>query len=639
MALKLVRQLYSLDTLDTRFVVPATAPPKEALEEAKLDPAGPVPVQTGKDKSRSLGNNVQPPLWNTPEYYIYYVSIALSVFFMFNLVLDVSKESHPNYPKFEHLLSDGWIPGRKVDNTDAQYGGFRQNIPYLLIVVLLHPILRKGYDKFWRADTYTQVRPSTGNGGLTMGLTPSAAADVRMNQRVSFDLGFSVIFLAALHGFSALKILAILYSNYCIGTKLSRPYVPAATWIFNVGTLFTNEFAQGYSYATIFGTFLPSPVSEKGAEPTFTLGHTLDNYGGLIPRWEVLFNFTVLRLISFNLDYYWSHTSRSSSSPLEKKQLDPSNLSERDRVCIPAQPSDYTFRNYFAYATYSPLYLAGPIITFNDYVSQCRYRPHSITSRRTALYLIRFIVVLLTMEIMIHYMYMVAIFHAKPEWSVYTPSQLSMLGFFNLKHIWLKLLIPWRFFRLWSLLDGIDPPENMVRCMSDNYSVMHFWRGWHRSFNKWSLRYLYIPLGGNKGEGLSGRARAVANYLAVFTFIAIWHDIQLRLLMWGWLVTLFVLPEIIASHIFPAKKWKNSPDAYRWLCGIGAVAEILMLMTANLVGFALGVDGLRDLVKGIVGSWSGWLFLATACGALFTGVQFMFEWRESEKRRGIIMKC
>jgi hypothetical protein len=39
MALSYLRQLYSLDTLDTRFVVPATVPPKEALEEANVDPA------------------------------------------------------------------------------------------------------------------------------------------------------------------------------------------------------------------------------------------------------------------------------------------------------------------------------------------------------------------------------------------------------------------------------------------------------------------------------------------------------------------------------------------------------------------------------------------------------------------------
>lgn len=308
-------------------------------------------------------------------------------------------------------------------------------------------------------------------------------------------------------------------------------------------------------------------------------------------------------------------------------------------MTIPAKAEDFCFRNYFAYTMYSPLYLAGPIVTFNDYMSQLRYRPHSITTKRTALYAIRFVIVVLTMEVMIHFLYMVAIFKVRPDWTQYTPAQLSILGFFNLKHIWLKLLIPWRFFRLWALLDGIDPPENMVRCMSNNYSVMQFWRGWHKSFNKWNLRYLYIPLGGSVLPGIWGKVRAIFSYLVVFTFIAIWHDIQLRLLMWGWLITLFVLPEIFASMLFPARKWRDSPNAYRFICGVGAVGEVLMLMVANLVGFALGLDGLNDLMKGIMGSYSGLAFLAVACGALFVGVQIMFEIREEEKRNGVNMKC
>ena len=141
MALSYFRQLYSLDTLDTRFVVPATAPPKEALEEAEVDPANPLPVPDGKDKSRSGSDHAQPSRWRTNEFYFYYLSISASVFFMFKLVLGCSKgqftsvsrlpnitstqhhpevqtngsaESHPNFSKFSHLLSDGWIPGRKV---------------------------------------------------------------------------------------------------------------------------------------------------------------------------------------------------------------------------------------------------------------------------------------------------------------------------------------------------------------------------------------------------------------------------------------------------------------------------------------------------------------------------------------------
>lgn len=143
-----------------------------------------------------------------------------------------------------------------------------------------------------------------------MGLTASAAADARLSQRVSFDVLFAAIFLAALHGFSAFKILGILYANYCIATKAPKTYIPAATWIFNVGTLFANEFSKGYSYGHLVNTI------SFASKSTNNFGHTLDSYGGLIPRWEVLFNFTILRLISFNLDYYWSLNSRESS-PLE----------------------------------------------------------------------------------------------------------------------------------------------------------------------------------------------------------------------------------------------------------------------------------------------------------------------------------
>ena len=212
------------------------------------------------------------------------------------------------------------------------------------------------------------------------------------------------------------------------------------------------------------------------------------------------------------------------------------------------------------------------------------------------------------MEIMIHFIYVIAISKAQPAWEIYSPLQVSMIGYFNLHHIWLKLLLPWRFFRLWALVDGIDPPENMVRCMSDNYSSLAFWRGWHRSFNRWIVRYIYIPLGGSGGpstQGPWGVVRAIANMLAVFTFVALWHDIQLRLLIWGWLVTFFLLPETLATIAFPKKKWQNHQNTFRVICGVGAVGNILMMMAANLVGFAFGIDGLKGLIQGMVGSYSG----------------------------------
>lgn len=256
----------------------------------------------------------------------------------------------------------------------------------------------------------------------------------------------------------------------------------------------------------------------------------------------------------------------------------------------------------------------------------------------------RFILTLLSMELILHYIYVVAISQSSPNWGLYTPAQLSMMAYFNLHVIWLKLLIPWRFFRLWALIDGVDPPENMTRCVSNNYSALAFWRAWHRSFNRWIIRYLYIPLGGGGsggggGGGIKSKARHIINFLTVFTFVALWHDINLRLLMWGWLITLFVLPEVVATLLFPASRWRARPTTYRMLCGVGAVGNVLMMMVANLVGFAVGIDGMKGLLDGILGSLSGLAYLGLACSGLFVGVQVMFEIREEEARAGVKLKC
>lgn len=75
------------------------------------------------------------------------------------------------------------------------------------------------------------------------------------------------------------------------------------------------------------------------------------------------------------------------------------------------------------------------------------------------------------------------------------------------------------------------------------------------------------------------------------------------------------------------------------ICGLGAVFNILMMMAANLVGFAVGLDGLKDLLSGILGSYSGLTFLGLASVALFTASQVMFEIREDELKVGIRLKC
>ncbi|RAL16247.1 putative glycerol:H+ symporter (Gup1) [Aspergillus homomorphus CBS 101889] len=624
------RRLYSLDTLDTRFTASAITPAKLAAADAR---------PSAKDaRSAAIARNASPSKWNTFEFYIYYVIFLTVVPLMFTTVIGVSQESHPTYATYSHLLEDGWIPGRKVDNSDSQYSGFRENVPYLLILLVGHPLLRRVYNRYVGGESpdlaFVKASPAV------------AAGEARLKQRVNFDYYFAFVFIVALHGVSALKVLAILYINYRICKSLPRDYIPAATWTFNIMTLFANELCAGYPLERLATLLVPAFDAAKQVPELVLWARSLDEFGGIIPRWEILFNITVLRLISFNMDYYWS-LDYPASSPIEKKQLDPAALSERDRVSIPAELAAFNGRCYIAYVLYAPLYLTGPILTFNDYISQQRYAPPSLTSTRTTLYGVRFFLTLLAMELILHFIYAVAISNASPDWSLYTAGQLSMLAYFNLHIIWLKLLIPWRFFRFWALVDGIDPPENMIRCVSNNYSPMAFWRAWHRSFNRWIVRYLYVPLGGgssgrgsgNSSSGMYAKGRKIFNTLIVFTFVALWHDINLRLLMWGWLITLFVLPEVIGSLLFPASRWRSRPTAYRVITGIGAVGNVLMMMIANLVGFALGLDGLKGLIASILGSWAGIVYIVLACCALFVGIQVMFEIREEEARAGINLKC
>lgn len=144
-------------------------------------------------------------------------------------------------------------------------------------------------------------------------------ADTWKTRRLTFDFLFAFVYIFALHGSSAFKILVILYINYTIATRLGRDAVPVATWTFNVGILFANELYGGYPYANFDNLLQPSPSLAKdpatgGAQ--FHWGSFLDSYGGLIPRWEILFNITVLRLISFNLDYYWA-SGYTNSNALE----------------------------------------------------------------------------------------------------------------------------------------------------------------------------------------------------------------------------------------------------------------------------------------------------------------------------------
>ncbi|EGG12027.1 uncharacterized protein MELLADRAFT_101925 [Melampsora larici-populina 98AG31] len=128
-----------------------------------------------------------------------------------------------------------------------------------------------------------------------------------------------------------------------------------------------------------------------------------------------------------------------------------------------------------------------------------------------------------------------------------------------------------------------------------------------------------------------------------------------------WIVSVFVIPEVLAKKVFSGsiheKKWY-----FRHLSAIGGTLNVLSMMSANLVGFVIGLDGVEVMWSQPLGPWSGtilvqtkashpkketngkvvflgFLTLLTTFGALFCAVQMMMENREEERREGIWRKC
>ena len=66
-------------------------------------------------------------------------------------------------------------------------------------------------------------------------------------------------------------------------------------------------------------------------------------------------------------------------------------------------------------------------------------------------------------------------------------------------------------------------------------NIIEFWKRWHITLNRFLRKYVYIPLGGNRG----GFAKTVRNMFVVWLLTGLWHGASWNFVLWGLL--LFVL--------------------------------------------------------------------------------------------------
>ncbi|TQE07327.1 hypothetical protein C1H46_006980 [Malus baccata] len=407
-----------------------------------------------------------------------------------------------------------------------------------------------------------------------------------------------------------------------------RGNFPVLTGVFTMFTLIANLLrtsfhlkARGMSIIWILISFtylayLHGACLEMGSQTAKTGSHnyqiqstyfmitavwsrpTMPQIGALWIRSRVF----VLRMISFGYDYHWAHRDSRFD---HKKHIQHCNICKSGKTCYHVlqergvQNDMYALTTYLAYLVYAPLYLTGPIVSFNAFASQLDVPQNNFSAKDIAWYGLRWVFSLLLMELMTHLFYYNA-FAISGMWKELYPMDVFIIGYgvrddpYSIKvliFMWLKFFLIWRYFRFWSLICGIEVPENMPRCINNCYNLETFWKNWHASYNKWLVRYLYIPLGGTR--------RKLLNVWVVFTFVAIWHDLEWKLLSWAWLTCLFFIPEMILKSATNAFQVKSTHGEFvvRELSAVAGAITITCLMVANLVGFVIGPSGISWLIS------------------------------------------
>jgi D-alanyl-lipoteichoic acid acyltransferase DltB (MBOAT superfamily) len=257
---------------------------------------------------------------------------------------------------------------------------------------------------------------------------------------------------------------------------------------------------------------------------------------------------------------------------------------------------------YVAYLSYFPLYVAGPISSFNGFVAHQHVPQGTVNGVWLVRYALRGVLSWWLMGVLIS---VTAI-----SWLMHNPAYVSQFDIFDqasvlilmLGFLWLKFNIMWKFFRFWALLDGVDAPENMQRCFASTTTIANFWRDWHASFNQWIVRYMYVPLGGARAKAWS--------IVPIFAFVALWHDVNIKMALWAAIMCVTFVAEVTVTSTI--KKRFGSvvhrvsmlpPDASLAILvrlavyGLGALSTFALII-ANLVGFGMAggsTSAVRDL--------------------------------------------
>jgi len=186
-----------------------------------------------------------------------------------------------------------------------------------------------------------------------------------------------------------------------------------------------------------------------------------------------------------------------------------------------------------------------------------------------------------------------------------------------------------------SRLFGFDLMQNFAFPYFSR-NIAEFWRRWHISLSTWFRDYLYIPLGGSRGNLLS----KIRNIFIIFVVSGFWHGANWNFIVWGALNAFYFLPILLA------KKNRNYLDVVAEGKITPSMKELFsILLTFGLTVFAwifFRAENLKHAIEYISTIFSksifilpkGSDFLSTTLHPfniiLLIGVFILMEWKGRE---------
>lgn len=188
----------------------------------------------------------------------------------------------------------------------------------------------------------------------------------------------------------------------------------------------------------------------------------------------------------------------------------------------------YGFINYASFVTFFPQLIAGPIVTHDELIPQLMDESKKRFSWDNFARGIYIFSLGLSKKVLI-----ADTFGSAANWGFAniarldtTNALLTMLSY--------TIQIYFDFSGYCDMAIGIGRMMNIELPLNFNspykaYTITEFWSRWHITLTRFFTKYIYIPLGGNRG----GTARTYSNVIIVFVLSGLWHGANWTFILWG----------------------------------------------------------------------------------------------------------